>query len=400
MAEGLKAGKSGIRPIQAFATNPEVAPFAAEVRDFDPKKFIKNRKMIRLMARDIQLGVAAADLAIADGKLNLEEIDKTRIGVNCGAGLVATDLEDLGDSIEKSMTAKREFDIRKWGTEGLAAMYPLWMLKYLPNMPACHISIICDLQGPNNSITAGEASSILAMGESFRSISRGTADIFLTGGTDMRIHPLSVVRFALLKRLSTQHDADPSEVIRPFDRNRSGIVPGEGAGILLFEVLEQARKRNAKIVAEVLGYGSSCHSGDPAYAIEGAINQALEDAKLKPTDIGFVSANATGGPTDGQEAIGIHRVFGETAPNVPVVAFKSYYGHAFAASGSIDLIACLIAYQQGKVPPSLNFDQLDPGIPPINVLKQAIDFPKRPFLLYNMSFSGQCAAMVVKPYHD
>jgi 3-oxoacyl-[acyl-carrier-protein] synthase II len=267
-------------------------------------------------------------------------------------------------------------------------------------MPACHISIICDLQGPNNSITAGEASSVLAMGESLRSIARNTADVFLTGGTDMRIHPLSVVRFALLNRLTIRNDLEPSQAVRPFDHKRSGIVAGEGAGILLFEALEHARKRNAKIVAEVLGFGSSCHSQDSAYAVAAAIEQALADAEVKPSEVSFVSANATGAAADYAEAIGIHRVFGQSAPQVPVVAFKSYYGHAFAASGSIDLIACLIAQEQGRLPATLNFEAGDDGFPPLNILQEPIDFPKGPFVIYNMSFSGQCGALVVKPYRD
>ncbi|MFO0947544.1 MAG: beta-ketoacyl synthase N-terminal-like domain-containing protein [Planctomycetota bacterium] len=194
----LKSGKSGVMKLQAFATDGNGTHVAGEVRDFDPKNYVKQRKSLKVMARDIQLAVGAAQIVVEDSGIESAQIDPTRFGVNCGAGLIATDLDELGGPIDHSVNGTRKFDLKKWGSEGMEQLFPLWMLKYLPNMPACHISITYNAQGPNNSITAGDASATLAMGEAYRVIARDSADVFIVGGTDSKIHPLSIVRLAAL----------------------------------------------------------------------------------------------------------------------------------------------------------------------------------------------------------
>lgn len=397
--QGLAAGKSGVRKLQSFASNGATTQLAAEVIDFDPKRYVKQRKSLKVMARDIQLAVGAAQLTVEDAGLDPTKLDPTRFGVNCGAGLIATELEELGPAVDHSSSSNQEIDLKRWGKEGLEQLFPLWMLKYLPNMPACHISIAYDAQGPNNSITAGEASSTLAMGEAFRILSRGGADLFITGGTDSKIHPLSFVRLELLHRMARRWDGEPERASRPFDADREGMIAGEGAGMLVFEELAHARARGAKkIYGEVLGFGSSCYAADRASAVEKALLRALADAKLQPGDVGHIVANAESCVVeDKEEAKGLARVLGPLAPEIPVVAYKSYFGQLAAGSGAVELIASLLAAEQGQLIPTLNFERPDPDMPRLRILRERSDFPTKPFLLYSVSRGGQCGALAIRP---
>lgn len=396
--QALAAGKSGVMPLAAFAVDGLPFQIGAEVRDFDPKNFVKQRKSLKVMARDIQLAVGAAQLVVEDSGLDVERVDPTRFGVNCGAGLIATDLDELGGPIDHSVNGTRKFDLKKWGAEGMERLFPLWMLKYLPNMPACHISITYNAQGPNNSITAGDASATLAMGEAFRVIARGGADLFITGGADSKIHPLSIVRLALLKRLSRRND-DPARASRPFDSERDGLVAGEGAGLVVFEELEHARGRGARIYGEVVGFGASCQPRHPEKAIESAARRALADAGLVPADLGHVIASGTSCvDEDRREAIALAAILGDRAATIPVVAYKSYFGQLAAASGAVELIASLLAMKHGQLPPTLNFSRMDAGAPPLRIARDTTEFPSKPFLTYDLSQSGQCAALIVRPY--
>lgn len=394
----LKSGTSGVMKLQAFPTDGHGTQVGGEVRDFDPKKFVKQRKSLKVMARDIQLAVGAAQIVVDDAGIESANIDPTRFGVNCGAGLIATDLDELGGPIDHSVNGTRKFDLKKWGTEGMEQLFPLWMLKYLPNMPACHISITYNAQGPNNSITAGDASATLAMGEAYRVLTRNSADVFIVGGTDSKIHPLSIVRLALLDRLTKSHD-DPAKASRPFDSERDGMVAGEGAGLLVFEELEHARSRGAKIYGEVVGFGASCHPTNHQKAIELAACRALDEAGVKPSELGHVVANGTGCVEDDRiESRALASLLGDAVSSVPVVAYKSYMGHLAAASGAVELAASLFAMKQGVLPATLNFSRPDPDSPTLRILRENVDFPNKPFLAYDLSVSGQCGALVLRPF--
>lgn len=395
--QALATGKSGVLPLQAFATDGAVPSLAAEVRDFDAKLYVKQRKSLKVMARDIQLAVGAAQLCVADSGIEVGRVDPTRFGVSCGAGLIATELEELGPPVSLSVNGSRKFDLKRWGKEGMEKLFPLWMLKYLPNMPACHISIFYDAQGPNNSITAGEASSALALGEAFRILTRGKADLILAGGTDSKVHPLSFVRLNLLGRLCRrQHD--PATTVRPFDVDRDGLVPGEGSGFMVLEELTHARSRGAKIYAEVMGFGASCVPTDRAEAIRLAVRQALADADLQPSDLGHLVADAPGfGDDDRGDVLALADLLAD-APNIPVVGYKGYLGYLGAGGGAVELIASLLAMKHGVLPPTLNYSHSDPDLPAISISREKIDFPLKPFLTYDVSHSGQCGALVVKPF--
>jgi 3-oxoacyl-[acyl-carrier-protein] synthase II len=393
---GLAAGKSGVMKLQAFDADNVGTQIAAEVRDFDPKQYVKQRKSLKVMARDIQLAVGAAELAVQDSKLDPTQLDATRFGVNFGAGLIATELEELGGPVEYSTNGSNKFDLKKWGASGMEQLFPLWMLKYLPNMPACHISIIYNAQGPNNSITAGEASAMLAAGEAYRVIARGQADVFIAGCTDSKIHPLSIVRYGLINRLSKHWD-DPAKASRPFDSRRDGVVPGEGAGVMILEEAEHAKARRAKIYGEILGFGASAQPKKRVLAMVKAIQRALIDAKLQTSDLGHVIASGVScQDEDRDELKALAEVFGENS-KIPIVGYKSYLGHLAAGGGTVELIASLLGSRHGVLVPTLNYESPDADAPKLNILREKIEFPDKPFLKLDLSLGGQCGALVVRP---
>src|SRR5262245_20972628 len=277
--DALKSGRSGIRPIRTFDVSSLPVRFAGEIPDFDAKNYVekKDRKALNKMARTIQLAVAAAQRALEDGAVDKTKLDPDRFGVEFGAGLIATELPELVDAALVSVNCQPgSVDLEKWGGPGLEAIQPLWMLKYLPNMPACHVSILHDARGPNNSITESDVASLLAMGEAYRILARDQADFFLVGGAESKLNPLSLVRQCLFESLSHRNDA-PEKACRPFDRGRDGLVLGEGACVLVLEDLEHARKRGARIYAEVVGFGAAFDRGKTGDGIARAISAALKD---------------------------------------------------------------------------------------------------------------------------
>jgi 3-oxoacyl-[acyl-carrier-protein] synthase II len=392
--QNLAAGRSGVEELKEVKTPPGFPPFGAEVRAFDEKKAVANRKVLKVMASDIKYAVGAAKWTLQHAGIE-KYPDPTKFGVNSGAGLIATEHSDLGAAVHESIDSKGKFDIKKWGREGLERLFPLWMLKYLPNMPACHISILYDAQGPNNSITASEASALLAIGEAHRVMSRGTADFFLAGGADSRVHPLSMTRLALLGKLTSRR-TDPHAAVRPFDAERDGYVPGEAAAFVALEEFEAARNRGAKAHAELLGFGSSFNLKDRKDAFVRAMALALKDAGLEAKDLGLVVAHGSGDvDEDRAEQRALATVVG--AEETPVLALKGYWGFVGAASGALELVATLLAWQHRRLPASINFDRPDPDSPPINIVTAPGDFRDRPFLIVAAAHSGQCAAVVVKP---
>lgn len=401
--------RGGVTPIEAFPVDASVINAVGEVKGFDPKALALPKhkrsltKSLKYMARDIQLAVAASELAFADAGLVDADIDPSRIGIDLGAGLISTELDELAPAINQSFADSDTFDFHTWGKAGIPQITPIWLLKYLPNMLACHISILNECQGPSNSITESEAASLLALGEAYRIIARGRADIMVTGGADSKIHPLSIIRMNLMNALSSW-DGDPAGACRPFDAERSGWVGGEGAGILIIEELEHAKRRGARIYGEILGFGAACDAMpdgglDPeGSGIELAIRASLRDAGLQPTDIGHV--NAHGAATviaDLAEARALGRVFG-AGGSVPVTALKGFMGNLASGAGAVELIHSLIGAARGLVPAILNCDTPDPRID-LDLIRDQSRTVSNPLFLKN-SFTrlGQAASVIVKAY--
>jgi 3-oxoacyl-[acyl-carrier-protein] synthase II len=399
--EALAQGKGGIHRIRQFDPGGLPAQFGGEIVDFDAKQFIdkKERKSLKVMARSIQLAVAAAQLALDDGRVDKQKLDPTRFGVEFGASLIASELEELAPAGQVSVNGRSGVDLERWGGEGLKHITPLWMLKYLPNMLACHVSILHNAQGPNNTVTQSDTAGLLALGEAHRILVRDQADFFLVGGGESRINPLSMVRQALFMPLSQRNDA-PEKACRPFDRRRDGMVLGEGAGVFVLEELEHARRRGARIYAEVLGVGAAFDGRRDGAGLARAIRAALADAGVGPEAIDHV--NARGSSTlrgDEWEARGIVEVFGANNPHVPVFAPKSYMGNLGAGADTTELAASLLAYQHGQLPRTLNYEEPDPACP-VYVAAEPRPLERPCFLKVGMTETGQCAAAVIRNWSE
>ena len=368
--ESLAAGKSGIAQVEMFDCSILPGGVAGEIKEFTDstarKVFPKaQRKSVKLMCRDIQLGVASASLAIEDAALPLDDIDHSRMGVEFGANLMLTPPDTLKDPNQACLDSEQQFHFEKWGQEGLGDMEPLWLLKYLPNMPACHIGIAADARGPNNSLTLEDASANLAIREASSIIRRGWADIMITGATGARVHPVKAIHTLLWHEFASEA-ADPLTCVRPFDVNRCGTALGEGSCTLILEEAEHARRRGANVLGTFLGAATTCVCGpdgkpDIRRAVAAAMRNALSSADLEPGDIGHINAHGLGGRlSDLQEARAIHDVFGDAAANVPVVGLKGFWGNSGAGDGALELAASLLALRNGVVPFTLNCDDPDP----------------------------------------
>jgi 3-oxoacyl-[acyl-carrier-protein] synthase II len=399
----LLEGRSGVRPIRSFDTSNLPVRFAGEIDTFDAKNFVdkKDRRSLKMMARPIQLAVAAAQVALDDCKVVKSRLDPTRFGVEFGAGLIASELPELAEASAASANCQPGLiDLERWGALGLGQIQPLWMLKYLPNMPACHISILHDAQGPNNSITESDVASLLALGEAFRILGRDGADFFLVGGAESKVNPLSMVRQCLFEHLSHRNDA-PEKACRPFDRGRDGLVIGEGAGVLVVEDLEHARRRGARVYAEVIGFGAAFDRKLNGDGLARAIQAALAEAEVGPEEIDHVNAHGLATrDSDAWEAAGLRQVFGARKEPVPVFAAKSYLGSLGAASGTTELAASLLGLGQGVMPATLNHDDPDPECS-VRVVVGAPRPVERPYALkVGFTQMGQCAAAVVRKWGD
>lgn len=396
-ANGLLQGQCGIKPISLFDPGILSTRFAGEITNFDAKPFLtkEGRKQLRVMARSIQMAVAAAQLALDDAKVDKAKIDPTRFGVEFGAGLIPSELTELAEaSYIASESNSRSVDIKLWGEKGIPAIQPLWMLKYLPNMLACHVSILHNAQGPNNSITESDVASLLAIGEATRIIARDQADIFFVGGADSKINPLSMTRQEIFKQLSKQNDS-PKTALKPFDKRRDGTVIGEGGCVFIAEELAHAQKRGARIHGEIAGFGSTFDRGLTGKGLARAIRLALAQANVTPADIDHVNAHGLGSvKLDAFEARGIHEVFGNS---VPVWSVKPNIGTLAAGSGTTELAASLLAMKEGTLPPTLNYESPDPECP-VQVLTKPRPITKPYVVKVGYTDMGQCAAVVCRKW--
>ncbi|MFQ5732099.1 MAG: beta-ketoacyl-[acyl-carrier-protein] synthase family protein [Planctomycetaceae bacterium] len=379
-----------------------VRDFAGTIDDFgelEPRTKKAIRKALKVMNRETQLALAAAQHAVADSRLAEAGFDPERVGVCFGADNVSILPDDFLAGIESCTDENAEFVFDDWGTQGLPLVQPLWLLKCLPNMPACYIAIYNDFRGPNNSITQRESSANLAVVEAAGLISDGSVDAIVTGGTGTTIQPFNRLRARLADNIATGGD-DPSQVCRPFDKRRSGSVIAEGAAAFVLEEMESAVRRNATIYGEVLGGGSSCvarANGEPlaATALSNAMRSALRNARFSPDLVGHVHAHGLSTPvSDREEFRAFAAVFGERATWVPVVAAKSYTGNAGAGSGAMELAASLLAMQHGRLFPILNYQEADPDCPVAAVRSPDCDAGLA-FLNVSMSPEGQASCLAV-----
>ncbi len=402
--DGIAAGKSGVSKIDLLSGSALPGHVAGECKEFTDSSAKKQyltaqRKSIKVMCREIQLGVASAHLALANSELDIAAIDHERLGVDFGANQMFSTPDVLSEGVFRC-DEDRKFNFDRWGDEGLAGMEPLWLLKYLPNMPACHIGIHADARGPNNSLTLAEASGNSAMGEAFGIISTGRADMMLAGSTGSRIQPTKCLHAALWDEMASYEDADPATWSRPFDASRRGQVAGEGACTFVFEEEEHAKARGASIFGEVLSQASCCAinvDGTPRIkdALVGAISKALQRAGVSPSDIGHINAHGLGGTqADIDEALAIHEVFGAAASTVPVTAFKSAIGNSGAACGTLELAASLIGLQNGVIPATLNYSTPDENCKLNIVHGEPLKTDNKLFLTVNVTAFGQAAALV------
>lgn len=397
--QALTARRGGVRSVSLFDASGLPCRIAGEVAGFEAKNYIdkKERKSLKVMARSIQLAVAAAQMALDDGKVDKAQLDATRFGVEFGAGLISSELEELADAAQVSANGQGTIDLEKWGAEGIPKCTPLWMLKYLPNMLACHVSILHNAQGPSNTITESDVGGLLALGEAHRIISRGQADFFLAGGGESKLSPLSMSRQCLFLPLSRQNDT-PEKACRPFDRQRDGMVLGEGATVFVMEDLEHARRRHARVYAEIAGFGAAFDAQRTGAGLARAIRAALADAGIGPEAIDHVNAHGLGSiHADIWEAKGIAAAFGKCDPAVPVFAAKGYFGNIGAGSGPTELVASILALQHGLVPPTLNHEEDDPECP-VLVVQEPRPMTKPYFLKIGFTEMGQCAALVCKKF--
>lgn len=405
LREALWSGKSGVAPLEWMAELPdhvlyggEAWGFEGSINDFgelpkDRKKYI--RKAIKLMCRETVMGLAAVQHAVADAGAEEPLGDPERSGVVFGSDYMLT----MPEEFENSMAKCREtgsFRYETWGQDGLGEMNPLWMLKYLPNMPASHVAITYDLRGPNNSLTLREASGLAAVREAAQTIARGHADRMVAGATGTRLHPFKTVHAVQTEKLADP-SLPPAEASRPFDAARTGMVVGEGAGAVVLEDMETAEARGAKIYGEVLGSASSSVTdkqlhGNPRQALENVARAALRDAGVD--SVGHVNAHGLGTPDmDVAEAESIAAALGRS--DVPTVAPKSRFGNLGAGSGVVEMVCSTLALGDDKLFPAFNCGSPDPTCP-VNASPADGTPAGGSFLKLSVTPQGQAAAVVVR----
>lgn len=402
---GLKAGRSGLAPISLIPYSAAPGGIGAEVKELTDETakttWLKGqRKSFKVYSRDIQLGVLAAIIGIEHSSLKVEELAHERIGVEFGSNQMYSPPDVLQGGADACADENHEFHFDRWGETGLHSMEPLWLLKYLPNMPSCHISILADARGPSNSLTLNEASGNASIGEAIRIMRRGQADVMITGATGTRTASIKGIHAALQDELANHPGEPPETWSRPFDATRNGQVLGEGAAAIMLETEAFAAARGATIYGSILGTGSSCvidKQGRPNYqlAFVNAARAAFRDAGVTPDDIGHINAfGLSSVRCDAEEAAAIHDLFGTHAEQIPVTAFKSQLGNSGAGSGPLELAASLLGLRAGVVYPTLNYRTPDPACR-LNIVHGApLPISNKLFLKLSTTDMGQATALI------
>ena len=409
--DALIASKSGVRLLDEVLSDylptlcaASAREFTGHIDDFGPlakehKKSI--RKGLKVMCREIQMGVASAQLALLDAGMEPGGYDPDRAGVVFGSDYMMTRPEEFCDAIAGCLDEEGKFDYGRWSDQGMPHVAPLWLLKYLPNMPASHIAIYNELRGPSNSITHREASSNLSIAEAYTTVVRGAADVMIAGATGTRVHPMRAIHMVTEEQVASNGHV-PAQASRPFDQNRSGQVLGEGSGAVMLELLSSAQARQATIYGEVVGYGSSAVLQRNSIArrdraLVNAARMALSSASMSAEQIGHVHAHGLSTrSSDIEESRAIQEVFGDRSRPVPVVAAKGNFGNLGAGGGAVELIASLLALRHGRLFPVLNYETPDPDCP-VSVVRAGEDVDAGSSVLnLNVTPQGQAAALVVR----
>ena len=401
-SEAIVEGRSGVGLIESFDTTGLNIKVAGEVKGFDVLPYLGNsRKNFKIMSRAVQFAIGAGAMAVEDAALDLSRHDPERFGVCMGTGITPMDIGELVGPISKAIGQDGGFDMGEFIKARADSIFPLWLLRHLPNMAASHLSILHQAMGPNNTIVTACAAGTQAVGEAFRLIRRGDADVMLAGGCDSRLDPHLLVAYEAMKTVSTSN-RPAAEVSRPFDNERDGFVMGEGAAVLVLESLQSARRRKAKIYAEVSGYGSSFD----AYGItrpepdgRGAalsMKAALREARRDPSDIDYINAHGTSTRlNDLMETVAVKRVFGHRATSIPMSSQKSMVGHLIGASGALEAAATALSLERGVVPPTINQNTPDPGCDLDYVPNTAREIGLKTAITNSFGFGGQNASLVM-----
>jgi len=386
----LIAGRSGVRTIESFDTSEYPCRIGGEIRGFDPEPYFKDSKLLRRTDRFVHFAMAASIMAMKDSGLELDKEDLNRIGVIIGTGIGGL------DTMEKAA--------RKLIAQGPSRVSPFVIPGMMANAAGALVSIEYGLRGPNYCPVSACATSAHAVGEASRMIRDGITDICLAGGSEATVTPLAMAGFSAMRAVSLRNDS-PEQASRPFDRDRDGFVMGEGSGILVLEELEHAKKRGARIYAELGGYGQSAdawHLTQPhpeGQEVANAMRFAMQDAGVETVD--YINAHATSTPIgDICETNGIKRALGDNARKVAVSSTKSMTGHLLGAAGAIELAACVLAVNRGVVPPTINLDNPDPECDLDYVPHTAREMKVRAALNNSFGFGGHNASIVVKEFVD
>ncbi|HZW32625.1 MAG TPA: beta-ketoacyl-[acyl-carrier-protein] synthase family protein [Isosphaeraceae bacterium] len=403
--EAIFEGRSGVDYIQSFDSSGLTIKIAGEVKGFDVLPFLgDHKKNAKLMSRAVRFAVGAAAMAVADAGLEPCELDPARFGVCMGAGITPVDVGELVEPILRSVGADGTLDVGRFAQARSESIFPLWLFQHLPNMAAAHISILQHAMGPNNTIVTACAAGTQAVGEAFRLIARGDADVMLAGGCDSRMDPQLLVAYAAMKAVSLSV-RPPAEVSRPFDAERDGFVLGEGAAVLVLEEYQRAKRRGAPIYAEVTGYGSSFDAfGITRPEPEGkgaalAMSAALREARVDPADVDYINAHGTSTRlNDLMETLAVKRVFGHRAASIPMSSQKSMIGHLIGASGAVEAAATALSLHRGVVPPTINLATPDPECDLDYVPNTAREMPVRTGVSTSFGYGGQNAALVMRRF--
>lgn len=388
--ESAVAGKSGLGILQAFDHSEYPVHVAAEVKDFDPEEYM-DRRVARRMGRFSQFAIAATNQALKHADLNLDEINRDRVGTLIGNGI---------GGLYESQQAVRTMD-----TRGGMRVDPFYFPKMLPNMAAAHIALHFGARGYNNTVITACAAGTQALGDAMDLIRAGRVDVCIAGGTEATLCEVGLCGFAVIRALTFSHADDPPKASRPFDAERDGFVASEGAGIMVLESEEHAKARNAPILAELAGYGAcndAYHVVAPSEDGDGArraMVEALEDAHLSPHDVDYINAHGTSTElNDKSETLAIKKIFGEGAYRIPISATKSMVGHSFGAAGAIEGIASVQTIITGTIHPTINLENPDPDCDLDYVPHQARKADVDVVLSNSFGFGGQNACLVFKRY--
>ncbi|MFW6060443.1 MAG: beta-ketoacyl-[acyl-carrier-protein] synthase family protein [Phycisphaeraceae bacterium] len=401
----LLAGTSAIEPIRHFDATTFPTTFAAQVpADYDYRRFVTHGDVHENVGANTTFALGAAAQAWKGAGLDqYADLQRERLGIYLGSGEGGPDFDAyVGANLAAWDAEKRSIDAVKWVEHAAAQMHAIREIEQEPNMPLAHVAMEFDAQGPAYNCLTACAASTQAVGEAAEIIRRGNADVMITGGAHTMIHPFGVTGFNRLTALSNRND-DYKTASRPFSLDRDGFVLGEGAGMLVIETLEHARARGATPLAEIVGYGSSAD----AYRItdiepEGrgavvAMRQALEHAGLTPDDIDYISAHGTGTKeNDSIESKAVKAAFGDAAAHTPMSSIKSMMGHLIAAAGAVELITCVLALRDQKLPPTINLNTPDPACGMDNVPNEARDAGVNVALSNSFGFGGQNDTLIIK----